>query len=251
MTDQEQGQVPVVTGQDGYLPVEQKRRKEDHLAPSHTVAHFDQELFLLRNSVMAMGGRVLDQLLQAMEALENHDTAQARVVLDKDLVIDQLEIDTNAYIFSLLARRAPVAKDLRVILASSKIINNLERIGDETLKLARFTLELAAEGHQDNTALEGVFLMGEMAIAMLRKALNVFDSQDRGLAMRVADDDLELDSEFRKTLHSLIASASRNPGAIGDTIGIALLIKALERIGDHAHNIAEYVVFQIEGGNIA
>ncbi|WNV04932.1 phosphate signaling complex protein PhoU [Candidatus Methylospira mobilis] len=251
MTNQDQSQAPVFSGKEVHFPADQKRRKEDDQSQSHTVVHFDQELFLLRNSVMAMGGRVLDQLLQALEALENHDTAQARVVLEKDLVIDKLEIDTNAYIFSLLARRAPVAKDLRVILASSKIINNLERIGDETLKLARFTLELAAVGHQDNTALEGVFLMGEMAIAMLRKALNVFDSQDRGLAIRVAEDDLELDSEFRKTLHSLIDSASRNPSGIGDTIGIALLIKALERIGDHAHNIAEYVVFQIEGGNIA
>jgi phosphate transport system protein len=234
--------------QDAHSLLDQKRRKEDQL---HTVAFFDQELFLLRNSVMAMGGRVLDQLLQALEALENRDAEQARLVLEKDLAIDQLEVDTNAYIFSLLARRAPVARDLRVILASSKIINNLERIGDETLKLARFTLDLVAQGHQDNAVLEGVFHMGEMALAMLRGAMNVFDSLDRGLASRLADDDLELDGEFRKTLHRLIDAASRDPSLIGDAINIAFLIKALERIGDHAHNIAEFVVFQIEGGNIA
>lgn len=219
---------------------------------SHIVAHFDQELFLLRNSVMAMGARVLDQLLQALEALKNRDTDQACAVLDKDVGIDQLEVDTNAYIFSLLARRSPVAKDLRVILASSKIINNLERIGDETLKLARFTQDLASRGHpEEDGALEGVYQMGDMALAMLRGALNVFDQLDRGLASRLAEDDLELDREFRVTLHSLIDSASRNPGTIGDAINIALLIKALERIGDHSHNIAEYVVFQIEGGDIA
>jgi len=220
-------------------------------AQQHTVAHFDEELFLLRNSVMAMGGRVLDQLLQALESLKKRDAEQAQSVLDMDLGIDQLEVDTNAYIFSLLARRAPVAKDLRVILSSSKIINNLERIGDETLKLARFALELVAEGHQVDDELEGVYQMGDMALAMLRGALNVFDQMDMSLASQLAEDDLELDREFRATLHSLIDSASRNPSTIGDAINIALLIKALERIGDHAHNIAEYVVFQVEGGNIA
>jgi phosphate transport system protein len=226
--------------------------KPDKAARQHTSAHFDQELFLLRNSVMAMGGRVLDQLLQALESLKRRNAEQAQSVLDMDIGIDQLEVDTNAYIFSLLARRAPVAKDLRVILASSKIINNLERIGDETLKLARFTLELAAQKEQRaDVELEGVYQMGDMALAMLRGALNVFDQLDMSLANQLAQDDLELDQEYGVRLHGLIDSASRNQGAIGDAINIALLIRALERIGDHARNIAEYVVFQVEGGNIA
>lgn len=218
----------------------------------HTVLGYDSELSQLHGRLDEMGQLVLNQLELALEALKTKDTVLARKVMLRDNEVDHLEKVADGEIFKILARRCPVASDLRMVMAASKIIDNLERIGDEASKIAVFALHLySGEGNEPNqNLLRDVFAMGHKAAGMLRQAMEGVARIDDSPAEQIIVDHRELDREFQASLRRLITYVMEDSRTIGNSIGAVLMMKAIERIGDHAQNITEYMTFQIEGEDV-
>jgi len=206
----------------------------------------------LQTHAQEMGELVLNQLRQAMVALRTQDLILADEVIRRDHDVNQMEIATDAEIFNIIVRRCPVARDLRMLLATSKIINNLERIGDEAAKLADFARHLYADKGRlpNHCLLRDVYAMGNMAITMVQHAMTVFDELDDKKVGRITEDHRELDREFEAALRRLLTYIMEDSHHIGNGINVVLILKALERVGDHAQNIAEYVIFQVEGEDV-
>ncbi len=218
----------------------------------HTVKRYDGELAHLRGMVLEMGGLVLAQVDQSIILLEglSIDLANGIIIRDKD--VNELDVRIHHEILELLARRAPVATDLRTVLSVAKVITELERMGDEIVKISRQVIEITNTEHPplDKKMLRDAKAMGKMARTMLRDALNSFDSLDLDQAIRVARWDLELDNEFQAAMRRLTTYILEDYRNIGHTLNIVLIIKAMERVGDHTKNIAEYVVYMVKGKDV-
>jgi len=219
---------------------------------AHTLKKFDDEMGTLRDLVIKMGGSVEEQLRTAMLALEREDTALAEQVIEADRQIDRFEIRADEEIAQLLARRAPLGIDLRTILTLSKTVNDLERIGDEAKKIARVTRGIIREGlDKRNFPLLGdTSALSRAAVSMLRGALDALVRLDLEQATRVLNDDDALDDSYKQLLQRITDLMSQSPGVITLSVQIIFVIKALERIGDHSKNIAEYVFYLVEGRDV-
>ncbi|MDD5036579.1 MAG: phosphate signaling complex protein PhoU [Methylococcaceae bacterium] len=215
----------------------------------HIVHRFDDELNNLHFMVVEMGELVLNQLCMALEALEKRDLPLAEELIDRERVVNEMEVDADTAIFTLLAKRCPVAKDLRSVMTSSRVINNLERIGDEAAKLANFVIYLHSnEGNDpENCSLDDIQKIGGLAIETLQSALAAFEYLDEAKAHGISASHQALDKEFHEGLQRLMGCIQADSHNVGNSVSIVLMMKALERIGDHAQNIAEYVIFQQEG----
>ncbi len=218
----------------------------------HTVKRYDAELSHLRSRVIEMGGLALDQINQAIEALIKEDLEAAENVIDRDHINDTLEVQIDEEVVNLIARRQPVANDLRIIIAASKAVADLERIGDEAVKIARLVMYMY--GHDENTPnkrlLRDVRITSRLAAGMLRESLNAFDMLDVDKAVKVIEQDMKLDEEFQASVRHLVTYVMEDTRTIGHAVNAVIIIKALERVGDHAKNIAEYVVYQVKGKDI-
>ena len=218
----------------------------------HTVKRYDAELSHLRGRVIEMGGLALDQINQAVNALINEDLEAAENVIDRDHINDTLEVQIDEEVVNLIARRQPVANDLRIIIAASKAVADLERIGDEAVKIARIVMFVY--GHDENSPnkrlLRDVRVTSQLATGMLRKSLDAFDRLDVDNAVKVIEQDLKLDEEFQASMRHLVTYVMEDTRTIGHAINVVLIIKALERVGDHAKNIAEYIVYQVKGKDV-
>ncbi|SMF97403.1 phosphate transport system protein [Methylomagnum ishizawai] len=219
---------------------------------SHTVKRYDGELNHLHYLVLDMGGLVLGQIRAALAAFKCRDVEEARRVVASDRVVDQMEVQADDEIVKLIARRAPVGSDLRMVMAVSKSISDLERIGDEAVRIASLAIQLFGSEGSDpgNRLLRDVNRMGELAVSTLAEALEVFEVWDEAKARHVLANYHEMEEEFQADLRRLMTYIIEDSRNIGFTIGLVLAIKALERIGHHAHNLAEYVIFQVEGEDI-
>ncbi len=218
----------------------------------HTVKKFDQELGQIHMLILEMGGLIIHQLQNAMQALEDKNVQLAHSVAEKDREVDDLEIKTDGKIISLLARRNPVARDLRAVMAFSKILTDLERGGDNAVKVAKITLQIYDNGHQlpADSMMRDIDYMGSLAIRMLQESLETFDRMDAMRAEVLAAGESELDLEFQDSIRRLSTYIMEDARNVGHTVRIVLLMKALERIGDHARNIAEYVIYMLKGKDI-
>ena len=217
----------------------------------HTVRRYDGELEHLHSLSLAMGKRVLGQVNKALEAFRVRNPVLARQAVEEDCEIDRMEVEADDEITKLLARRCPMSSDLRLVIAASKTIGDFERIGDEAVKIAGLVEMMSAE--------EDVFCrppsydvekMGDLAVSCLREALEVFACWDEVKAERVIARCKEMESEFEADLRHLMTYVYQEPRNIRFVIGVVLAMKALERIGHHAHNIVEYVIFQVKGEDI-
>ncbi|HET6604237.1 MAG TPA: phosphate signaling complex protein PhoU [Xanthomonadaceae bacterium] len=222
------------------------------LSGSHTVKQFDQDLASLRNHVLAMGGLVEDQIKCAVDALAKDDSALAQRVIARDREIDRMQLKADEEAAQLLALRTPLGSDLRMVLTLIRTTTDLERVGDEAKKIARMSRDMiiAGEGGITDRLLRDVDVMSRHAISLLHGALDALVRMDVERAGQVKEADDQLDDEFDTALVHLTEEMVRDRAVIAPAVNVIFIIKALERIGDHSKNIAEYVFYLVEGRDI-
>ncbi|MGE0386143.1 MAG: phosphate signaling complex protein PhoU [Gammaproteobacteria bacterium] len=217
--------------------------------PSHISHQFDKELEDIRSKVLAMGGLVEDHLSQVLSALSQGNGSIAESIAMSDYKINAMEVHIDEECAEILARRNPAASDLRLVLAVTKIITDLERIGDETEKIARMVLSLL-ETDNPKSYYIGVLAMGHHVRHMLHDALDAFARLDVDAALTVAKEDAQVDREQDASMRQLITYMMEDPRSISRVLDVVLAVRAMERIGDHARNICEDVVYLVKGKDI-
>ncbi|MED5387601.1 MAG: phosphate signaling complex protein PhoU [Pseudomonadota bacterium] len=215
----------------------------------HSSYQFNQPLESNRNNLMEMGGLVEKQVVDALQSLLQADSDLAQKVLDTEDKVDKLEMLIDEECTRVLALRQPAASDLRLIIAVTKAVSDLERIGDESAKIARMGQQLAEEGESPRGYVE-VRHIGNHVRNMLRDTLDAFARFDAKKALEVAAEDNEVDLEYRSAMRSLVTFMMEDPRAISRVLNIIWSLRALERIGDHARNIGEQVIYLVEGKDV-
>lgn len=215
----------------------------------HIAKALDAALAELRLHSVSMGGLVIDQVSTAVRALLDGDAALAERVLSRESQVNDLERAVDREAFHLIALHQPLAGDLRMAKAVSRITVELERAGDESKKIAKFAARLATGEPPGPVRAVARFLrhMAELTAGMLRDAVRSLDESDCAMAQAVVDRDAELDAEFAAALRQLLTLAMQDQRFLGTTVDTVFALKGLERIGDHAKNIAEQVVFVASG----
>jgi phosphate transport system protein len=219
---------------------------------AHTVKQFDTLLANLRNLVLEMGGLVEDQIQNAIKALDNEDVTAAREVIARDQIINGMQVKVDEDCVNLIALRQPLGSDLRLIISLSKMVTDLERIGDEAEKIARMTVKTydGVSNSPSAKLLRDVHPMSKLAVDMLHGCLDALARLDVEKAVAVAKGDDELDQEFQSALRRLMTYMMEDQRTIGHAISVLFIIKALERIGDHSKNIAEYIIYLVKGKDV-
>ncbi|MEQ1591016.1 MAG: phosphate signaling complex protein PhoU [Thiobacillaceae bacterium] len=216
----------------------------------HTYKQFDTELESVRAKVLKMGGLVEEQISRAIEALVQGDMHLADEVETNDHAVNGLEVEIDEDCAQIIARRQPTASDLRMVMMIVKTITDLERIGDEASKIARMAKLIHAAERMTLPRFSEVKYMASMVLDMLRKALDGFARLDASKAVEIARQDDLVDEEFRLNLRHLITFMMEDPRTISVFIDILFVIKAIERMGDHAKNMSEYVVYMVKGKDV-
>jgi len=212
----------------------------------HISARFNAELESLRNHMLEMGGKVEQQLQAALDAVTAVDSGAAEEVIGRDDDINQMEMAIDEECATIIARRQPTASDLRLVIAIIKVNTDLERIGDEAAKVARQAVRMSEEGASRSSFVE-VKHIGSRVAVMLRDALNAFARLDVQQAVDVVKSDIEVDKEYGSAMRSLVTFMMEDPRDIGAVLNEMWALRSLERIGDHAANIAEHVVYLVRG----
>ena len=215
----------------------------------HISKQFDAELESVRSRVLQMGGLVEEQIIHAMEALISGDMESIERVIANDHRVNAMEVELDESCSHIIARRQPAAGDLRLLIAIIKTITDLERIGDEAEKIARMAklIHTAERLHMPRMDLSHV---ADRAVQMLRQSLDCFARLDVAASMAVVRQDSEVDSAFRAIMRQLITFMMEDPRTISRSLEILFIAKAVERIGDHAKNMAEYVIYMVKGRDV-
>ncbi|MDZ7802591.1 phosphate signaling complex protein PhoU [Thiohalophilus sp.] len=224
---------------------------ESHL--QHISQQFNTELSQLRDDFLKMGGMVEDQIVKAMEALENHDYELAEATRVKDKEVDQLELLIDEEANRVIVKRQPTASDLRLVISVVKMVSDLERIGDESKKIAKFALSMFDESDNFVAAPRGYVEARHIAqhvVAMVRDALDAFARFDTEMALRIIKEDKRVDEEYKAATRSLVTYMMEDPRSISSCLSIMWVLRSLERVGDHACNIAQHVIFLVEGEDV-
>ncbi len=218
----------------------------------HIFRRFDKEMHHLHGLVVQMGELAVEQLREALKTLENKDANQARQVIENDAKLNQLDVQADDEIIRIVAKRQPMAKDLREIIAVGKIVAELERAGDEARKIARLTIKFfeAADRPPSNEILSDIFSLSEYVLEMLTISIKAFDELDLEMAAKVLNKGSKLDHQLKSSLRSLSTYIIEDPGNVGHFVDIVLGIRALERFGGHARNIAGHIVFIKNGVDV-
>ncbi len=216
----------------------------------HINKQFDQDLEAIRSRMMQMGGLVESQIRAAVAGYLDGDLARIETVIAGDSKVNDLEIAIDNDLGQIIVRRQPAASDLRLILAVSKTVTDLERIGDEAKKIARMSREIVAHPRATGLGLPTIGHVSEISVGMLRKALDAFARLDAASAARVIGEDRAIDEEFRAILRQLITFMMEDPRTISTALNVVWVAKAFERIGDHAKNIAENVIYIVKGRDV-
>lgn len=215
--------------------------------PEHISSHFNQELENVRIDVMRMGGMVEQQLQIVLKALSKADASNLTAVVDNDAVINGLEVAIDDACQTIIARRQPAAGDLRFVLTVTRIIVDLERMGDELKKTALMTQELCSRNKVNATQLYDTHRLAEMTVPMIRRALDTFARLNSSALIDLNEADRKLDTDYRNQSRILATFMMEDPHNISTCIDIMMMNKAIERVGDHAKNIAEHVVYLVRG----
>ena len=215
----------------------------------HIVKQFDAELESIRTRVLQMGGLVEQQIVRAMEGLGNGDALLLEQVVNNDHRVNRLEVELDEACVHIIARRQPTAVDLRMIMTVVKTITDLERIGDEAKKIAKVARRLHGDdaGFAPHIELRHV---ADIAVGMLKKALDAFARIDLTASAQVVRQDKEVDSEFKGIMRQLITYMMEDPRTITAALETVWVAKAVERIGDHAKNVAEQVIYIVHGTDV-
>ena len=217
--------------------------------PEHTSKQFDAELESVRSRELQMGGLVEEQIIRAMDVLAAGDMQQIEKVIADDHRVNAMEVELDELCSHIIARRQPAAVDLRLLITVIKTITDLERIGDEAEKIGRMAklIHAAERRHMPRLDLSPV---AERALAMLRQSLDAFARLDVSEAMQVVKQDHEVDDAFRAIMRQLITFMMEDPRTITRCLEVLFVAKAIERIGDHAKNMAEYVIYMVKGRDV-
>ncbi|MGF6758898.1 phosphate signaling complex protein PhoU [Paraburkholderia sp. GAS334] len=220
------------------------------MSDMHLSSGFDSDLKLLSTRLLEMGGLVESQIARAMEALNTFDLALVEQVIEDERRLNAMEIEIDEEVSNVIARRQPTARDLRLLMGASKCITNLERAGDEARKIAKRTRRLAVDSAAWTVDITEIKASGEMASHILRRALDAFARMDTVAAAEIVRDDEAIDNEFRAFVRKLITYMTEDPRTISIGLDYLFIAKAIERIGDHATNIAEFVVYVASGTDV-
>ncbi|WP_309624422.1 phosphate signaling complex protein PhoU [Methylibium sp.] len=222
------------------------------MSDKHLSTQFDAELSGISTRVLEMGGLVESQVAQAIYALTNFSNETAAQVLAVEEKVNRMELDIDRDLSSIIARRQPTARDLRLLIAVSKTIGNLERVGDEAARIARTVQRLVNTGVSSRLRLpmSDVAFEATLATTLLRKALDAFARLDVDKAVEVLKQDDQIDQEFEGLMRKLITFMMEDPRTISASIDLVFVAKAIERVGDHAKNLAEQIIYVVKGTDV-
>ena len=215
----------------------------------HISQQFNAELEEIRSHVLAMGGLVEEQINKATQSLVEGDVALAEAVIKNDTQVNNDEVNIDEECATIIARRQPTASDLRLIVAVIKTITDLERIGDQAERVARMAIRLAERPDSKISYME-IRHMGERAASMVHNALDAFARTDVDAAVNVAKEDKYVDIEYDGIMRQALTYMMEDPKTITQMLDIMWTVRALERIGDHAKNICEYVIYLVKGKDV-
>jgi len=216
---------------------------------NHIMKQFDDELEEIRTRLMEMGGKVEQQLQNAILAISNANSQLAEQVILEDQSVDAMEIDIDEACILIIARRQPAASDLRLVMMVTKAVNDLERIGDEARKIANHAIILSEES-ETSAGYPEVRHIATSVTKVLAHALDAFARFDAEAAIRTIEEDKQVDLDYKTALREVATYMMEDPRSIGRAINILWVVRSLERIGDHAKNLCEQIVFVVKGKDI-
>ncbi len=216
----------------------------------HTSSQFDAEMETLRSDVLAMGGLVERQIDRAIDSLSLDNPELAAQVLHDEVRVNSMQMEIDQLCTNVIVRRQPAASDLRMLLTVVRTVNDLERIGDEAKKIALQAQQIHASGKLTLVRYTEIRYEAELACEMLKMALDAYARLDVAAAAEVITRDQEVDAEFLSIMRQLISYMMEDPRTISAVLDVVFVAKSIERIGDHAKNIAEYVVHAVKGKDV-
>lgn len=223
----------------------------DSLHLNQHISHqFNEDLEHLRTKLLEMGGLVEDQLKDAVNAIENADGGLAEKVIETEEEVDRREVALDRESIALLARRQPAASDLRMVMMVTKATRDLERVGDEAHKIAKMAIALNDEGGESARGYVELRHLASHVIRSMSNALDAFARYDAESALEVVKEDKAIDTEYKSAIREMITYMMEDPRAISRVMNIMWALRALERIGDHARNIAEHVIYLVHGTDV-
>lgn len=219
----------------------------------HISRRFNEELEQVRNLVICMGDLVEQQVNDGLIAVLNADEKLANKVIERDLKVNNMELEIDEYCTQILARRQPAASDLRLIVSIIKSITDLERMGDEAVKFGKNAIKLAKGNFAEEEGarpLVELKHLGKHVSQTLNKALTAYAQMDVTTALEIIKDDRIIDDEFDNISRLLVTKMMENPREIKNALRVTWCARALERIGDHTTNLCEYIVYLVEGKDV-
>lgn len=216
----------------------------------HLSTQFDSELSAVSGRVLELGGLVESQIRHAIFALSQFSVEIANDVTATETRVNAMEVDIDRELSSIIARRQPTARDLRLLIAISKTTANLERVGDEAEKIARMVRSIIESGSPRSLPSLELRVAADMASGLLRKALDAFARLDTAAALSILKEDDLIDREFDGFVRKLITYMMEDPRTISPSLDLLFVAKAIERIGDHAKNIAEFIIYVVKGADV-
>ena len=220
------------------------------MSDKHLSTQFDSELTSVSSQVMELGGLVESQIRRAIFALSQFSVEVANEVTANEARVNAMEIEIDRDLSSIIARRQPTARDLRLLIAISKTTANLERVGDEAEKIARMVRSIIQSGSPRSLPSLELRVAADLASGLLNKALDAFARLDVSAAVAIMKEDDLIDAEFDGFVRKLITYMMEDPRMISPSLDLLFLAKAIERIGDHAKNIAEFIIYVVKGEDV-
>ena len=220
------------------------------MSGKHISSQFDTELNAISTRVMEMGGLVEVQLLDAIKALANMDSEIAQSVIDREVEVNDFELELDRDISSIIGRRQPTARDLRLLMAMARTTGNLERAGDEVTKMARMVKSIIASGDARSLPISELRTASDLASQLLRKSLDAIARLDVHMALTIIKEDDLIDREYNGFLRKLMTYIMEDARTISPSLNLLFLAKAVERVGDHAKNIAESTIYVVKGEDV-
>ena len=216
----------------------------------HISSQFDVELTSVSSRVLELGGLVESQIRNAVYALSQFSLEVAEQVIATEAQVNAMEVEIDRDLSSIIARRQPTAIDLRLLIAISKTTANLERAGDESEKIARMVKAIVASGAARSVPASELRVAADLASGLLRKALDAFARLDVKAAISILKEDDLIDAEFDGFVRKLVTYMMEDPRTISASLDLLFIAKAIERIGDHSNNIAEFIIYVVKGADV-